>query len=107
MSDMTLSHEAIRDLEKISRTNGEASVVLAAMVDRLHQHKADVERIKNPDRFYSTMRDSLIPSAVNYADGQVDKTSPESKRQWDRIFLRRMTELAADNGLVSKEMLSL
>lgn len=103
-----LSHKTIQELIHISKvkmaTDGDR---LAALIDRLRQHEMDVERIKNPDRFYSSMRDSLIPSAANYADGQVAKTDPDSKRQWDRVFLRRMTELAADSGLVSKEMLTL
>ena len=108
MNNGNLSHKAIQDLIHLSKvktaTDGER---LAALMDRIKQHEMDVERIKNPDRFYSTMRYSLIPSAVNYADGQVGRTDPESKRKWAVISLRRMTELAADAGLVSKEMLTL
>ena len=108
MTNGNLSHKAIQDLIHLSKvkmaTDGER---LAALIDRLRQHEMDVERIKNPDRFYSSMRDALIPEAAKYADGQVAKTDPDSKRQWDRVFLRRMTELAADSGLVSKEMLTL
>lgn len=108
MNNGNLSHKAIQDLIHLSKvktaTDGER---LAALIDRIKQHEMDVERIKNPDRFYSSMRDALIPDAVNYADGQVERTDPESKRKWAVIFLRRMTELAADSGLVSKEMLTL
>lgn len=103
-----LSHKTIQELIHLSKvkmaTDGER---LAALIDRLRQHEMDVERIKNPDRFYSSMRDALIPEASKYADGQVERTDPESKRKWAVIFLRRMTELAADSGLVSKEMLTL
>ena len=103
-----LSHKAIKDLLHLTKakmaTDGER---LAALIDRLKQYEMDVERIKNPDRFYSSMRDALIPAAVHYADGQVERIDPESKRKWAVIFLRRMTELAADSGLVSKEMLTL
>lgn len=108
MNTGNLSHKTIQDLIYISKikmsTDGER---LTSMIDRIRQHEMDVERIKNPDQFYSSMRDALIPDAVNYADGQVERTDPESKRKWAVIFLRRMTELAADSGLVSKEMLTL
>lgn len=109
MINGNLSHKTIQDLLHLTKaktaTDGER---LAALIDRLKQYEMEVERIKNPDRFYSSMRDALIPEAAKYADGQVgEKTDPGSKRKWDRIFFRRMTELAADAGLVSKEMLTL
>lgn len=61
----------------------------------------------DPDLLYRRRRDELVPDAERYADALFDRKLPDQRRKWQRVFLRRMTELSVDAGLVSPNSLLL